>query len=262
MSLILMFESCSVSYGVKHFITATFAVYLSILSLVGGGSMVVDIYHRPRWILKYKIQKGKNLMIEKRRLWDLFNNILLNSTAILLPGAVVFYFLLKWRGSDLTFTPPSISSFFLHFSGFIVIEEIGFYYAHRLLHSSFFYKRIHKKHHEWTAPVGLTAVYAHPVEMLISNLIPFLCGPVVFASNLVTSLWWFAIAFTVTIIHHSGYHLPLLPSPEFHDFHHLKFTGNYGVLGVLDRLHGTDKLFRESSRYKKHRVIFSAATLI
>lgn len=40
-----------------------------------------------------------------------------------------------------------------------------------------------------------------------------------------------------------------------------RFTGNYGVLGVLDRLHGTDKVFRESSRFKKHRLIFSAKAL-
>ncbi|XP_048752717.1 fatty acid hydroxylase domain-containing protein 2-like isoform X2 [Ostrea edulis] len=242
-------------------LTATFTVYLSILTLVGGGFLVVDIYHRPRWVLKHKIQKGKNLMIEKGRLRGLLNNILLNSTVVLLPGAVVLYFLLKWRDSDLSFTPPAIPTFFLHLSGFVVIEEIGFYYSHRLMHSSFLYKRVHKKHHEWTAPIGLTAVYSHPIEMLVTNLIPFLCGPVVFGSCLVTALWWFAIAFTVTIIHHSGYHLPLLPSPEFHDFHHLKFTGNYGVLGVLDRLHGTDKVFRESSRFRKHRFVFSSRTL-
>lgn len=46
-----------------------------------------------------------------------------------------------------------------------------------------------------------------------------------------------------------------------HGYFCYRFTGNYGVLGVLDRLHGTDKVFRESSRFKKHRLIFSAKAL-
>ena len=43
---------------------------------------------------------------------------------------------------------------------------------------------------------------------------------------------------------HSGYHLPLLFSPEFHDYHHLKFNQCFGVIGLLDFLHGTDIKFR------------------
>jgi sterol desaturase/sphingolipid hydroxylase (fatty acid hydroxylase superfamily) len=49
-----------------------------------------------------------------------------------------------------------------------------------------------------------------------------------------------------TLNAHSGYHFPLFPSPEAHDFHHLKFTQCYGVLGILDYLHGTDTLFRSN----------------
>ena len=37
----------------------------------------------------------------------------------------------------------------------------------------------------------------------------------------------------VTINDHSGYHFPLAKSPEFHDYHHLKFHECFGVLGVL-----------------------------
>jgi hypothetical protein len=32
------------------------------------------------------------------------------------------------------------------------------------------------------------------------------------------------------------------------DFHHENFTGNYGLLGWLDRLHGTDRAWRERGR--------------
>lgn len=37
----------------------------------------------------------------------------------------------------------------------------------RLFHHPFFYKRIHKIHHEWTAPIGVVSLYAHPVEHVV-----------------------------------------------------------------------------------------------
>ena len=61
------------------------------------------------------------------------------------------------------------------------------------------------------------------------------------------SAWlWYCLALLSTLNAHSGYHFPLFPSPEAHDFHHLKFNQCYGVLGILDYLHGTDTLFRSN----------------
>jgi methylsterol monooxygenase len=40
----------------------------------------------------------------------------------------------------------------------------------RLLHIPLIYKHVHKLHHEWTAPIGIEAVYAHPFEYVFSNL--------------------------------------------------------------------------------------------
>lgn len=57
---------------------------------------------------------------------------------------------------------------------------------------------------------------------------------------------WTTLAITNSMNSHSGYHFPFFPSPEAHDFHHLKFNQCYGVLGILDYLHGTDIQFRES----------------
>jgi len=87
---------------------------------------------------------------------------------------------------------------------------------------------------------------------MLSNLLPPLLGPLVCGSHIATTWMWYALALASTTISHCGYHFPFFPSPEAHDFHHLKFNQNYGVLGVLDRLHGTDSIFRQSKAYERH----------
>ncbi|RXN04757.1 fatty acid hydroxylase domain-containing 2 [Labeo rohita] len=92
-------------------------------------------------------------------------------------------------------------------------------------------------------------------------MLPAVVGPVLLGSHISTTSLWFTIALLVTTVSHCGYHLPFLPSPEFHDFHHLKFNQCYGVLGVLDRLHGTDDKFRNSKAYERHTVLLGLTPL-
>lgn len=94
----------------------------------------------------------------------------------------------------------------------------------RLLHHPALYKEIHKLHHEWTAPVGVVSIYAHPIEHVLANLVPAVAGPLLMGAH-VAMLWlWLGIVIVTTVIHHSGYHFPFMSSPEFHDFHHLKWV--------------------------------------
>lgn len=97
----------------------------------------------------------------------------------------------------------------------------------RLLHHPCIYKYIHKVHHEWTAPISITAVYAHPIEHLMSNVFPVLMGPLVMGSHIATSWLWLSLAIANTLVSHCGYHLPLLPSPEAHDYHHQMYVYYY-----------------------------------
>lgn len=114
---------------------------------------------------------------------------------------------------------------FSHGAGFLLCSNAYlkmFFACCRLFHHPSIYRHIHKIHHEWTAPVGIVSIYAHPLEHLIANVLPVAMGPLVMGSHIATAWMWFAMALLTTVNTHSGYHLPFMPSPEAHDFHHLK----------------------------------------
>lgn len=124
-------------------------------------------------------------------------------------------------------------------------EEFGFYYTHRLFHHEWFYARFHKIHHSFKAPFALAAVYAHPLEHLISNVGPLLLFPSLCGAHVFFIWWWMMIAILNTCTAHSGYYFPMMPSSVFHDFHHEQFKYCFGTFGLLDAFHGTDSKLME-----------------
>ncbi|KAK5619058.1 Fatty acid hydroxylase domain-containing protein 2 [Crenichthys baileyi] len=243
------------------FFLGTMLVPTSVFWVLNGLLLLVDTSGKPSLITRYRIQEDKNSPVDPTKLRQAVKTVLFNQVFISGPMVVAIYFLISWRGDACGPELPTFHWALTELAVFSILEEILFYYTHRLFHHPSLYKHFHKQHHEWTAPIGVVSIYAHPLEHVISNMLPVVIGPVVLGSHITTTSMWYCVALVSTTISHCGYHLPFLPSPEFHDFHHLRFNQCYGVFGILDRLHSTDSKFRQTKQYERHTLLTSLTPL-
>lgn len=95
----------------------------------------------------------------------------------------------------------------------IMVEDLCFYFSHRLLHCKRFYSIIHKIHHEYKVSVGIAAEYAHPVEYILGNILPTVLGVKILRQNIhvTTAFVWFLIRAGETLDGHCGYQFSWSP---------------------------------------------------
>jgi methylsterol monooxygenase len=115
------------------------------------------------------------------------------------------------------------------------VSNLLFYWCHRFLHLQFMFRYVHSKHHEFIDPVGVAALFAHPIEHLLANTLSFILPFVYLGTNYKIMLWLLALSSSIPVFYHSR-------SFNFfndHLVHHQTFKYNFGFGGYLDKLFGT-----------------------
>jgi len=180
--------------------------------------------------------------------------ILINQFILQMPLSYLLFPLLKARGLDFSPELPSPLTVIAHILIFMICEDTMFYWSHRMLHHPAIYKHIHKKHHEFKTTIGIASEYAHTVEWFVSNLMPFMMGPLLIGPHMVTLWIWMFIRVVETVEAHSGCTVPFSPfnflpfqgGAERHDYHHMYNVGSFGsFFNYWDKIMGTDASFSD-----------------
>ncbi|MCB9788554.1 MAG: sterol desaturase family protein [Deltaproteobacteria bacterium] len=221
------------------FVGLGFALYMTVFWLAGGFYLLCD---RFGWLQRYRVQRRPDGTVRDRspgRLRHTVRVVLQNQLLGTLPVLGGVYFLMRWRGMSLDAPTPGALEMLLHLALIVLVEEVLFYAVHVAMHTKPLMKRFHRIHHEYKEPIGITTHYVHPVEHLFGNLMPIFAGPLLVGAHLYTTLIWVVVAVINAIHTHSNYDFPWMSWSVDHDFHHYNVRGNYGALGLMDRVFGT-----------------------
>ncbi|KAF4954062.1 hypothetical protein FSARC_12229 [Fusarium sarcochroum] len=186
---------------------------------------------------QFRIQKQKVPTLREQ--WDCAAIVLISHFTAELPQIWFFHPIATYLGMDYGVPFPPVWKMALQIAICFVMEDAWHYWFHRALHYGPLYKAIHKMHHTYSAPFGLAAEYASPIETALLGIGVVGCPIVLLAItgelHLFTMYTWIVLRLFQAIDSHSGYDfpwslrhfLPVWAGAAHHDLHHEKFIGNY-----------------------------------
>jgi len=238
---------------------------------------ILFLCHHRGWLDRFKIQVGGSPSSapnasshssghpfpKARLVRECIFSLCVNHLVLQIPTLYFVYPAFKYFGmrSDIA-SLPDAWEMARHIAIFILINDTGFYWMHRLMHTKWFYRSIHARHHRFTAPIGIASEFAHPVEQVLANQLPTILGAMLMGSHLLTFWVWLFLRIVETIEAHSGYSFPLSPfslvpfmnGADVHDFHHSHNVDNYGSFFMFwDWAMGTNRQYQQWRRRRDQK---------
>ncbi|KXS16269.1 hypothetical protein M427DRAFT_55699 [Gonapodya prolifera JEL478] len=196
---------------------------------------------QPSWLMRRRIQSHRPPPTLGTSLRTIFWGAVLNIPVDMAVNALVVSPVWRWRvGVEKVTRVPSAWECVVEFVALQVLNDVVFYWTHRLMHTKYLYHRFHKVHHTNSSVFAAAANYLHPIETLLS-ISPLSGVPVILVVPYPQVMWfnqlWRGYESATA---HCGYDVSgVVPNARWHDWHHRAFDGNYGFSATIDHIFGT-----------------------
>ena len=189
-----------------------------------------------QFLKRFKIQKRfpRIKQIKFELLFSLSTLIIFSGTG----GIIYFLYLHGFTKIYLDINEYSVAYFLFSIFLMIIIQDMYFYFTHRLLHTRWMLKHVHNIHHRSVNPTPLAAYSFHPLEAFIESVIviPLV---ILFPVHYLAFLLFTLLVLMMNVLGHLGFEfIPsryrgsylgrLLTSSTHHNLHHQKVNKNFG----------------------------------
>ncbi|KAG8092434.1 hypothetical protein GUJ93_ZPchr0012g21250 [Zizania palustris] len=155
----------------------------------------------PAAVAPYKLQP--QVRLSPSEFFRCYKEVMRIFFVVIGPLQLVSYPIVKMVGIHTGLPLPSLGEMAAQLLVYFLIEDYLNYWIHRLLHAEWGYEKIHRIHHEFTAPIGFAAPYAHWAEVLVLG-IPSFVGPAIAPCHMITFWLWIVLRQMEAIETHSG----------------------------------------------------------
>jgi len=209
-----------------------FSLYLVVSGL---SYLVLFKWLRPRINPDYRPDWKENRTAIKWAFFSIVGNAVLTAPihVLIATGHSQIYFDVDEHGWGYLFASIGIM---------LVITETLVYWAHRILHMGFMYRRLHRFHHMFHRPTPWASVSFHPADSFLQALPHHLCAflfplhvSVYLLSVTLVTVWAVIIHDRLTIVRWGA-----INYTDHHSVHHWYYDYNYGQYTTFwDRICGT-----------------------